>query len=206
MTNTKHKVARTDLWLHANFEERLAREADIELSICRVLAPAAETQAVLEQSHVFHVSPTKDDLPRHMFVDAEFLRRCPQLLVVSSSGAGYDTIDAPACTAAGVALVNQAGGNAVSVAELAIGLMLDVSRRISESDRRLRRERGFTREAVMGYEVAGKTIGCGIAWTFTPATAVDICDGTNVAITIVSTVTNALCGSTYSATRTWRSS
>lgn len=159
MTNIKHKVARTDLWLHANFEERLAREADIELSICQVLAPAAETQAVLEQTHVFHVSPTKDDLPRHMFVDAEFLRRCPQLLVVSSSGAGYDTIDAPACTAAGVALVNQAGGNAVSVAELAIGLMLDVSRRISESDRRLRRERGFTREAVMGYEVAGKTIG-----------------------------------------------
>ncbi len=159
MTTTKIKVARTDLWLHANFEERLARETDIELTVCPIKAPLAQTQAVLEQTHVFHVSPAKDELPRHLLVNAEFLARCPQLLVVSSAGAGYDTIDAPACTAAGVALVNQAGGNAVSVAELTIGLMLDVSRRISESDRRLRRERGFTRESVMGYEVAGKTIG-----------------------------------------------
>lgn len=159
MTNTKRRVARTDLWLHGVFKERLAAEPDIELTICPIAAPAAATQAVLEQTHVFHVSPAKDELPKHMFVNAEFLARCPQLLMVSSAGAGYDTIDAAACTAAGVALVNQAGGNAVSVAELTIGLMLDVSRRISESDRLLRRERGFTRESVMGFEVAGKTIG-----------------------------------------------
>ena len=159
MTNTKRRVARTDLWLHGIFEQRLAREPDIELTVCPIAAPAAAGWAVLEQTHVFHVSPAKDELPKHMFVNAEFLKRCPQLLMVSSAGAGYDTIDAAACTAAGVALVNQAGGNAVSVAELTIGLMLDVSRRISESDRRLRRERGFTRESVMGHEIAGKTIG-----------------------------------------------
>jgi len=159
VTHTKKRVARTDLWLHSIFEERLAAEPDIELTICPIAAPAAASLAVLEQTHVFHVSPAKDELPKHMFVNAEFLRRCPQLLMVSSAGAGYDTIDAAACTAAGVALVNQAGGNAVSVAELTIGLMLDVSRRISESDRRLRHERGFTRESVMGFEVAGKTIG-----------------------------------------------
>ena len=159
MTNLKRRVARTDLWLHSIFEQRLATEPNIELTICPIAAPAAASQAVLEQSHVFHVSPAKDELPEHMFVNAEFLKRCPQLLMVSSAGAGYDTIEAAACTAAGVALVNQAGGNAVSVAELTIGLMLDVSRRISESDRRLRRERGFTRESVMGYEVAGKVIG-----------------------------------------------
>ena len=159
MTTVKRKVARTDLWLHGVFEQRLANEPDIELTVCPVAAPAAASYAVLDQTHVFHVSPAKDELPKHLFVNAEFLARCPQLLMVSSAGAGYDTIDAAACTAAGVALVNQAGGNAVSVAELTIGLMLDVSRRISESDRRLRRERGFTRESVMGYEVAGKTIG-----------------------------------------------
>jgi phosphoglycerate dehydrogenase-like enzyme len=37
--------------------------------------------------------------------------------------------------------------------------MIDVSRRISESDRRLRRERGFSREDVMGHELRGKTVG-----------------------------------------------
>jgi hypothetical protein len=48
-----------------------------------------------------------------------------------------------------------------------------------------------------------RTIECGSAWTFDPPTATDLCDGTNVAIQIVSTVTNSSCGNTFSATRTW---
>jgi D-3-phosphoglycerate dehydrogenase len=119
----------------------------------------AQARTLLSGAHAFHVSPAKDELPSYLFVNPDLLEACPQLLVVSSAGAGYDTIDAAACTAAGVAVVNQAGGNAVSVAEMAIGLMLDVSRRISECDRRLRRERGFPREDVMGRELHGKTVG-----------------------------------------------
>ena len=51
---------------------------------------------------------------------------------------------------------------------------------------------------------ANRVVECGSVWTFTPPTAIDICDGTNVAITIAGTVTNLLVGQTYSATRTWR--
>jgi regulator of RNase E activity RraA len=90
---------------------------------------------------------------------AELLARCPDLLCVSSSGAGYDTVDVAACTAAGVAVVNQAGGNAASVAEHTLGLMLGVSRRMIEGDRRMRRETGYSREDVMGHEIRGKTLG-----------------------------------------------
>jgi D-3-phosphoglycerate dehydrogenase len=56
-------------------------------------------------------------------------------------------------------VVNQAGGNANSVAEHAFGLMLALSRRIIECDRRLRREQGFSREDVMGHEIGGKVLG-----------------------------------------------
>ncbi len=49
---------------------------------------------------------------------------------VSTSGAGYDTVDVAACTEAGVIVVNQSGGNAQAVAEHAIGMMLGVSKRI----------------------------------------------------------------------------
>jgi D-3-phosphoglycerate dehydrogenase len=80
-------------------------------------------------------------------------------LCVSSAGAGYDTVDVAACTMAGVAVVNQAGGNANSVAEHAIGLMLALSRRIIECDRRLRREQGLSREVFMGHEIGGKVLG-----------------------------------------------
>src|SRR6478672_2368734 len=37
--------------------------------------------------------------------------------------------------------------------------MLGLSRRMTESDRRMRRETGFSREDVMGHEISGKTIG-----------------------------------------------
>ena len=159
MPATRKFVVRTDLWLDSSFEENLSRETDIDLSVCPIKAPAAEAGAMLGNAHAFHVSPAKDELPAHLFITPTMLQGCPRLLLVSSAGAGFDTIDVDACTAAGVAVVNQAGGNAVSVAEMAIGLMLDVSRRISECDRRLRRERGFPREDVMGRELNGKTLG-----------------------------------------------
>jgi hypothetical protein len=50
--------------------------------------------------------------------------------------------------------------------------------------------------------VANKTVQCGSAWTFDAPSAADI-GGTNT-ITILRTVTNALCGETFSATRTWK--
>ncbi len=78
---------------------------------------------------------------------------------MSAGGAGYDTVDVAACTAAGVIVVNQAGGNAVSVAEHTLAMVLGVSRRMVEGDRRMRREVGYAREDVMGHEIRGKTLG-----------------------------------------------
>jgi D-3-phosphoglycerate dehydrogenase len=46
-------------------------------------------------------------------------------LIVSSNGAGFDPVDVEACTAAGVLVVNQSGGNANSVAEHALGNAAD---------------------------------------------------------------------------------
>ncbi|MDB5911558.1 MAG: D-3-phosphoglycerate dehydrogenase (phosphoglycerate dehydrogenase)-like protein [Ramlibacter sp.] len=152
------KVVRTDLWIDAAFDQRLAREPQIALGILPVRDPAAGWRQ-LESADVYHVTAAKDELPREWFVTPALLARCPQLVCVSTSGAGYDTVDVPACTAAGIAVVNQTGGNAISVAEHTLGLMLGVSRRMSECDRRMRQERGFPREEVMGHEIHGKTLG-----------------------------------------------
>jgi D-3-phosphoglycerate dehydrogenase len=80
-------------------------------------------------------------------------------LIVSSNGAGYDPVDVEACTAAGVLVVNQSGGNAHSVAEHALGMLLTLSKRIIEADRALRRDPNVNRNALMGTEAQGKTIG-----------------------------------------------
>ena len=80
-------------------------------------------------------------------------------MIVSSNGAGFDPVDVEACTKAGVLVVNQSGGNAHSVAEHALGMLLTLSKRIIEADRALRRDRDVNRNALIGTEAQGRTIG-----------------------------------------------
>ncbi|MBB5692720.1 hydroxyacid dehydrogenase [Muricoccus pecuniae] len=152
-------VCRFNLPINPVFDERLRAEPEIWLEVGDLGGPESALAEMVGRAHVFHVSPARNELPRRWFVTDEFLRDFPNLLVISSNGAGHDTIDAAACTRAGVAVVNQIGANALSVAEMAIGLMLAVARKIALSDRRLRTERGFPREALMGHEVSGSTLG-----------------------------------------------
>ena len=79
--------------------------------------------------------------------------------MVSSSGAGYDTIDVPACTDAGVLVVNQTGGNAEGVAEHAVAMILNLFKRIGESDHALRRGWDEPRTNLMGRDLLNKTVG-----------------------------------------------
>lgn len=159
MAAPQKRVVRSDVWIDAAFDARLARAPGVSVGVFPIRGNPAAAWDLLSAAHVYHVSAAKDELPPEWFARTDLLARCPQLLCVSSSGAGYDTVDVAACTAAGVLVVNQAGGNAPSVAEHALGLMLGVSRRMLEGDRRMRRERGFSREDVMGHEISGKTLG-----------------------------------------------
>jgi D-3-phosphoglycerate dehydrogenase len=68
-------------------------------------------------------------------------------------------VDVAACTAAGVCVMNQAGSNAAAVAEHTIGLLLGLSKRIAESDRRLRRGERLTRQQAMGSDLEGTVLG-----------------------------------------------
>jgi D-3-phosphoglycerate dehydrogenase len=159
MKATDKRVVRSDLWIDGAFDERLAREPGVSLSVFQVRGSAATAWDQLSAAHLYHISAAKDELPRQWWAHADLLARCPHLLCVSAGGAGYDTVDVAACTAAGVIVVNQAGGNAVSVAEHTLAMILGVSRRMVEGDRRMRREVDYAREDVMGHEIRGKTVG-----------------------------------------------
>ena len=71
----------------------------------------------LETAHAYQVSAARDEVPKMFQVNEEFLSKTPNLLLVSSGGAGFDTIDVEACTKKGILVVNQTGGNAEAVAE-----------------------------------------------------------------------------------------
>src|SRR6202012_1511537 len=113
----------------------------------------------LAAAHAYQIGAARDELARHFHADRDLLARAPNLLIVSSNGAGYDPVDVEACTRAGVLVVNQSGGNAVSVAEHALGMLLTLSKRIIEADRALRRDRDVNRNALIGREAGGSTIG-----------------------------------------------
>ncbi|WOI44136.1 hydroxyacid dehydrogenase [Acidovorax sp. BLS4] len=154
------QVVRFDYWLDPAFNRIISAAPGVTLQTCAREGADRAAWEALAQAQVLQITAAKDELPRRWFVSAELLARCPKLLAVSSSGSGCDTIDIEACTRAGVVVMNQAGGNADSVAELALGLMLAVLRRIPESDALLRsNQRSFSREDLMGHELRGRTLG-----------------------------------------------
>jgi lactate dehydrogenase-like 2-hydroxyacid dehydrogenase len=67
-----------------------------------------------------------------------FLDSAPRLSFISCYGAGYESYDPEALRARGVRLVNGGGANAEDVADLGMGLLLAVQRRIAELDQRMR--------------------------------------------------------------------
>jgi len=152
------RVARLDLWIDPVFDETIARDGTLDLRVLPAGGDAV-TAAGLAGAHAYHVSAAKDEVPARWQVSADLLPQCPQLLCVSSGGAGYDTVDVAACTRAGVAVVNQAGANAASVAEMTFALLLSLVKRLGESEAALRAGTAVSREALMGHEIEGRVIG-----------------------------------------------
>ena len=160
MTTLQSNVVRFKFWIDPEFDRIMSAQPSIALHTCPMDVADTVLGQALANAHVLQTSSARNELPRHLFADAALLERCPHLLAVSANGSGCDTIDIAACTRAGVMVLNQAGGNADSVAEMALGLMLAVLRRIAESDRLLRSdERSFSREDLMGRELRGRTLG-----------------------------------------------
>lgn len=121
--------------------------------------PEDEIFRALGQTHVYSISSAKDELPLQYWGQAPLFERCPNILMLSTYGAGYDVCDLEAATAAGVAVVNQAGGNKEGVAEHALAMMLTVGKRIIEADRAVRRGGIEERDAFKGVELKDKTVG-----------------------------------------------
>ena len=115
--------------------------------------------SILKNADAYQVGAARDEVPEYLQVDKRFLSKVPNLLIVSSSGAGYDTIDVPACTDAGVLVVNQTGGNAEGVAEHAVAMILNLFKRINEADIALRRGWNGSRTDLIGRDLLNKTVG-----------------------------------------------
>jgi D-3-phosphoglycerate dehydrogenase len=91
-------------------------------------------------------------------VKADTLAKAPKLRVIGRAGVGVDNVDLPAATAAGVLVMNTPGGNAVSVAEHTLALMLGLARLVPEANASTRAGK-WEKKKFLGNELRGKVLG-----------------------------------------------
>jgi D-3-phosphoglycerate dehydrogenase len=91
-------------------------------------------------------------------VDDALMEHAPKLRVVGRAGVGVDNIDADAATRRGVVVMNTPGANAVAVAELTIGLMLALARKLPAANSTMHAGR-WEKKSLQGAELRGKTLG-----------------------------------------------
>jgi D-3-phosphoglycerate dehydrogenase / 2-oxoglutarate reductase len=91
-------------------------------------------------------------------VTKEVLAQAPNLRVIGRAGVGVDNVDLDAATAAGVLVMNTPGGNAVSVAEHTLALMLALARFIPQATGSTKSGK-WEKKKFLGSELRGKTLG-----------------------------------------------
>lgn len=92
-------------------------------------------------------------------VSASLMDKLPRLEIIANSGVGYDSIDVAEARARGIRVTNTPDVLNDAVAELAIGLMIALARRIPQSDRFVRDGQWLKRPSPSFAELNGKTVG-----------------------------------------------
>jgi D-3-phosphoglycerate dehydrogenase len=91
-------------------------------------------------------------------MNAAVIEAARSLKVIGRGGVGVDNVDLAAATRRGVLVMNSPGGNTLSTAELAVGLMLALARNIAPADASMKGEK-WDRKSFSGTELFGKRLG-----------------------------------------------
>ena len=99
---------------------QIVEEAGHEFALLEKYADQSELEAAVADADALIVRSDK--------VTAQVVAAAKKLKIVVRAGAGYDNLDLEACTASNVVAMNTPGQNANAVAELAIAMMIYMSR------------------------------------------------------------------------------
>ncbi len=144
---------------HPVYLDIIATRPEIRLDKLENDSPEATARPIVAAAHAYQVSSARDELPARYHVNNDLLSRAPNLLIVSTGGAGYDTVNVKDCTEAGVLVVNQTGGNADAVASYVLGVMLMLSKQVAQVNDALRKGTMRDRNLYMGNDIHNRTVG-----------------------------------------------
>jgi D-3-phosphoglycerate dehydrogenase/(S)-sulfolactate dehydrogenase len=129
---------------------RILRDAGLEVDV-KVGLPAGELEAIIGGYDGLAVrSATK--------VNAKLLERATRLRVVGRAGVGVDNVDLDAATRRGVVVMNTPGGSSITVAELALAMILSLYRHVPGATASVKAGK-WEKKRFQGREIAGKTLG-----------------------------------------------
>lgn len=127
----------------------------LENAQCEIVTPPGDNP-LKEEEMVSLIGDVDAALVGVDQVTARVIQAGARLKVISKHGVGVDNIDVPAATRAGIVVTGTPGANQVAVAELTVGLILALTRKIPYHDTVVK-SGGWNR--LMGTELAGKTVG-----------------------------------------------
>ncbi|MBQ4089567.1 MAG: hydroxyacid dehydrogenase [Clostridia bacterium] len=124
-----------------------------------------------EKGHVFADYPRTTDVPTlieqakdadamiiaNMPMPGEVIRACENLKFIDVAFTGVDHVALDAAKEKGVAVSNASGYSNEAVAELVLGMVLNILRNVSAVEARCRA--GATKDGLVGSELKGKTVG-----------------------------------------------
>lgn len=118
-------------WVHPEVVELLGRHCEVIPNLTRETMPKEEI-----------IRRSKDAQALMVFmpdsIDDDFLKACPELRIVAAALKGYDNFDVEACTRHGVWFTVVPDLLTIPTAELTIGLLIGLSRKMPQGDRYVR--------------------------------------------------------------------
>lgn len=134
----------------SNAAVKIMSQAGLEVDVKTGL-PAPQLAEIISGYHGLAVrSATK--------VTADILARAAKLKIVGRAGVGVDNIDVKAATEKRVQVINTPAGNAAAAAELAIGYIFALARKLPQSTASMKKGE-WEKKKFMGVEISGKTLG-----------------------------------------------
>ncbi|WOK07368.1 D-glycerate dehydrogenase [Imperialibacter roseus] len=134
----------------------MLKEAGFQVTVWPGKVPMTQPELIEKANQMHAILTLSADK-----LNAHFFQECNHLDIVSQFAAGYDNIDIPAATKAGIPVGNTPGAMSDATADIAFGLMLAVSRKFFHMHKTIGRGEwgAFQPKANLGLEQKGKTLG-----------------------------------------------
>ena len=148
----KHRVVITS-WVHQEVIQLLEQSCDVISNNEREPLPYEEILRRTQDAHALMVFMTDS-------IDDDFLGACPNLKIVAAALKGYDNFDVESCTRRGIWFAIVPDLLTIPTAELAVGLLIGLTRKMLDGDRLVRtgQFRGW-RPKLYGTGLAGRSLG-----------------------------------------------